>query len=385
MKKTNKNLELMLPFEFLQTTEEYEARVINIRFSGEVLGEYKVGDALYDLKDPKMYSNGDYEQIVDMLKNNENKKIRVLFKTKEGKAIDFKIDLDSLVSIYNDDRLANLELLSCGLNEIISSEKVLNKKIVLGPNKITRTVLNIATWIIVILVFLLNLVCLFDIYLFIVICPLSIIFLVTFCNYLYTRIEIENSIITKTNLFNRRKVLGNMSLITSYTINLLNIIVFSNNKKIFSFNPVGEDNFSFREYLKNNYEFSICVFGNKVLSYFCYGFGILFMVMMGNFNLLGVIFLCIGLDESLKEFQIIGDMITYKRLFVNKKINLSSLNEIKYYKEVGYGRYRGRNCYDIIGYDDNGAKSFKIKEVTPETLEHLINTSKKYGIKVRKI
>lgn len=109
--------ELMLPFVLDQTEEDNEAGTISINAYGDVFGEPKSCYATYGLKKAEMYDNGDYEAIVKLLKDNGNKSVRVLFQMKNGKAKDFRIDLDSLASLYQDDRFAHLDLLGWGLND----------------------------------------------------------------------------------------------------------------------------------------------------------------------------------------------------------------------------------------------------------------------------
>ena len=107
--------EMMLPFVFSQTKEDVEAGVLGITAYGYVAGERKFCYAAYSMKKSVMYENGDYDGIINMLKDSINKRIKVTFKIKKGKVKDFKFDLASLVSQYQDDRFNNLELLGWGM------------------------------------------------------------------------------------------------------------------------------------------------------------------------------------------------------------------------------------------------------------------------------
>lgn len=108
--------EIMLPFRSVQLKEDEEAGIIGIEAYGNVLNETKYCYACYELKDKNMYNNGEYEQLIELLKNNGNKLVKVKFKIKNDKAKNFTIDISSLVEIYNDERFNNLELLGWGLN-----------------------------------------------------------------------------------------------------------------------------------------------------------------------------------------------------------------------------------------------------------------------------
>lgn len=116
--KPQKYEEVLLPFEPLQTEEDNEAGLINIRAYGDVLGEFKSCHATYALSKAEMYDNGDYDALLDLLKDHAGRKVNVLFKIRNGKIRDFKIDLSSLVCLYRDDRFYCLDLLAWGLHDI---------------------------------------------------------------------------------------------------------------------------------------------------------------------------------------------------------------------------------------------------------------------------
>lgn len=64
-----------------------------------------------------MYRNGDYEQMVELLKNPTNKTVKVTIKAKKGVPKNFKLDINSLAEVYNDERFKLLALLGWGFND----------------------------------------------------------------------------------------------------------------------------------------------------------------------------------------------------------------------------------------------------------------------------
>lgn len=84
---------------------------IGIEAYGNIFGENKYCYSLYSA-DEKII-----DEIVDSLKNNPDKTIKVILKIKKGKLKDFKIDLDSLAGVYNNQKFKLLELLGWGLND----------------------------------------------------------------------------------------------------------------------------------------------------------------------------------------------------------------------------------------------------------------------------
>lgn len=84
---------------------------IGIEAYGNIFGENKYCYSLYSA-DEKII-----DEIVDLLKNNPDKTVKVILKIKKGKLKDFKIDLDSLAEVYNNEKFKLLELLGWGLND----------------------------------------------------------------------------------------------------------------------------------------------------------------------------------------------------------------------------------------------------------------------------
>ena len=120
------NEEIFLPFTFIDVPEDSESGLINIEAYGNIYGRVKYCYACYELKDSKMYRNGDFESLVEKLKNSAEKTVKVILKVKKGVPKDFKIDIESLAEAYNDERFKMLSLLGWGLND--KSYKELSKK-----------------------------------------------------------------------------------------------------------------------------------------------------------------------------------------------------------------------------------------------------------------
>ena len=62
----------------------------------------------------EMYKNGDYDQMLKLLSDSENKLVKVIFTYKGDKIEAFEIDLNSLSSVFKDDRFLKLELMGWG-------------------------------------------------------------------------------------------------------------------------------------------------------------------------------------------------------------------------------------------------------------------------------
>lgn len=114
-------VEMQLPFRFIEIPADSECGIINIEAYGSICGKNKYCYAYYELKGSKMYRNGDFEHMVEMLKNSVDKTvkviIKVIIKVKKGLPKNFKIDVNSLAEVYNDERFKSLSLLGWGLND----------------------------------------------------------------------------------------------------------------------------------------------------------------------------------------------------------------------------------------------------------------------------
>ncbi|MGN0623735.1 MAG: hypothetical protein ACI4JA_07290 [Oscillospiraceae bacterium] len=64
-----------------------------------------------------LYDNGGYEEMTELLKNTDGKRIKVLFKVKNEKIKRVEIVLESLAAAYNDERFLQLELLGWGISD----------------------------------------------------------------------------------------------------------------------------------------------------------------------------------------------------------------------------------------------------------------------------
>lgn len=84
---------------------------IGIETYGNIFGENKYCYSLYSA-DEKII-----DEIVNSLKNNPDKTIKVILKIKKGKLKDFKIDLGSLAEVCNNEKFKSLELIGWGLND----------------------------------------------------------------------------------------------------------------------------------------------------------------------------------------------------------------------------------------------------------------------------
>lgn len=97
--------------------QDREAGVINIEAYGEVDGEYKYFYSSFILKKTGMYDNGDYEQMIELLKDSFDRKVKVMLKYKKSKLKYFKMSIESLAKIYSDERFLQLELVGWGISD----------------------------------------------------------------------------------------------------------------------------------------------------------------------------------------------------------------------------------------------------------------------------
>lgn len=103
--------EKMLPFVYDSNTEDLYAGILGIEAYGNILSENKYFYASYEV-DVEFI-----DELATLLKDSYGKEIKFIFKIKKGKIKAFKIDLDSLAKVYNDDRFKKLELLGWGVND----------------------------------------------------------------------------------------------------------------------------------------------------------------------------------------------------------------------------------------------------------------------------
>ncbi len=282
----------------------------------------------------------------------------------------------------------------------------LNKKIILGANERDKKIVNVLVYMILIslvIVFIIS-----NIYLegslltrIVINFNFSIFTLLIIFNillYKNQKIEIENSIITEINLFNKREEIGTISESTSFCASTTDVTVLKDNKKYFSFKIHGtSDNREFYNYLKDNYSDSIFIKGSKILEIYMYLCAILIFtwsllesitvhnIIAGIISaILAFVLLLYGLDEKAKSLQIINNEIIYKRLFAKRKINLADLTKLEYRKNGGTGRYKPIfSTYTIKGFNST-SKCFKVDNITPENLENIKDIAKEHKIKMVK-
>ncbi len=105
--------EVSLPFIHDCYAEEYaeylEAGCIDIEAYGIIDGERKYLYASHFLKNPHMYDNGDYEQMIELLKDTGGKRITVRLKYKKDRLVGFKILPESLAEALGDERFLQLD------------------------------------------------------------------------------------------------------------------------------------------------------------------------------------------------------------------------------------------------------------------------------------
>lgn len=275
-----------------------------------------------------------------------------------------------------------------------------NKKIVLGPTSIDIKIIRICGYIGIFAMLLLLLI--FNIgfdgnhiirLIINIVIVILFLFMVGIVLYSNKKIEIENEAIIKTDIFCRKKVLGTLSDITSFSLTNIYIYVLKSDKELFSFSYHGADNNEFYKYLNNNYEKSLYIKGNKIaglLFFLLSSFIFMFSLMeLGIFTLIGILIafliVCLGINELTSKFMIKKDQIIIENLSCNKKININKLTTIKYQKVPGLGKYQVIDqLYTVSGYI-NKKVCFSISQVVPETLDLIKKAARKNKVKLIKI
>lgn len=103
--------------DFSTHESDNERCLIDIEAYGKIDGKIKYCYSSFSLKNPKMYENGDFESMLNLLRNLDNKTVLIELKYKNGKLKDFRLKTDSLAKAYNDERFLQLELAGWGLND----------------------------------------------------------------------------------------------------------------------------------------------------------------------------------------------------------------------------------------------------------------------------
>lgn len=116
-----------LPFIHDCYSEEYEeyieAGLLDIEAYGVIDGVQKYFYASYSLKSRDMYSNGDYEQMIELLKESQGREVMVRLKYKKDRLVDFTILPESIAKAYGDSRFLELELSGWGMNNVSCKER----------------------------------------------------------------------------------------------------------------------------------------------------------------------------------------------------------------------------------------------------------------------
>ncbi len=101
------------------STHEFdnERCLIDIEAYGEIDGKMKYCYSSFELKNPQMYENGDFESMLSLLRDSNHKTVLVELKYRNGRLKGFQLKTDSLAKAYNDERFLQLELIGCGLND----------------------------------------------------------------------------------------------------------------------------------------------------------------------------------------------------------------------------------------------------------------------------
>lgn len=109
--------EMSFIYDIVSLPEETAEGFISIEAYGEVLDKFQYVLCTYSLKDMSLYDNGGYEEMTELLKNTDGKRIKVRFKVKNEKIKRVEIVLESLAAAYNDERFLQLELLGWGISD----------------------------------------------------------------------------------------------------------------------------------------------------------------------------------------------------------------------------------------------------------------------------
>ena len=112
--KKKEQREEMLSFECNTNLLKDKRGGLTFDFIYNISAEKKFIKVTYVLKDKEMYKNGDYDQMLKLLSDSENKLVKVIFTYKGDKIEAFEIDLNSLSSVFKDDRFLKLELMGRG-------------------------------------------------------------------------------------------------------------------------------------------------------------------------------------------------------------------------------------------------------------------------------
>ena len=104
--------------------ENLEAGCIDIEAYGIIDGEQKYLYSSHFLKDIRMYDNGDYDEMIEALKDTHGKKVTVRLKYRNNRLVGFKLLIESLAEAMGDERFLALDgAAGWGINNISCREK----------------------------------------------------------------------------------------------------------------------------------------------------------------------------------------------------------------------------------------------------------------------
>lgn len=113
-----KYIEMSFILDDFSTQESDNERItIDIEAYGEIDGKMRYCNSCFTLRDPQMYDNGEFESMLNLLRDSDNKTVLIELKYKNGDLKDFRLKTESLAKVYNDERFLQLDLICWGLND----------------------------------------------------------------------------------------------------------------------------------------------------------------------------------------------------------------------------------------------------------------------------
>lgn len=113
-----KYIEMSFILDDFSTQESDKERItIDIEAYGEIDGKMRYCNSCFTLRDPQMYDNGEFESMLNLLRDSDNKTVLIELKYKNGDLKDFRLKTESLAKVYNDERFLQLDLICWGLND----------------------------------------------------------------------------------------------------------------------------------------------------------------------------------------------------------------------------------------------------------------------------
>ena len=122
--------EIEAPFIYVKDDDndvDDEAGSIDIEAVSCVDGKQKYFFASYELKDARMYDNGDYDEMLEKLESTKDMTVKIVLKYKGEKLKGFEFDLQSLATSLNDDRFLEIEQLMNWIDDISALQMIRNK------------------------------------------------------------------------------------------------------------------------------------------------------------------------------------------------------------------------------------------------------------------